>query len=68
MHDRKKIVIHTFLSFFNYSTKQEMTYEVAVAVRFLDIFQSISHQEVPSRGSQLPDVIFNNCENWLNNL
>lgn len=45
-----------------------MTYEVAVTIRFLDLFQSLSHQEVPSTGTQLPDVIFNNCENWLNNL
>lgn len=48
------------------NSKQEMTYDLAVAIRFLDVFQRLSKQPVLRR-TPLPDVIFNNYENWLNN-
>lgn len=47
------------------STKQEMSYDIAVSIRFLDLFRTLAKQPHTER-SLLPDVIFNNYENWLN--
>lgn len=50
-----------------FSPKQEMTYDLAVSIKFLKIFQSVTKYS-PTGNNRLPDVIFNNCENWFNNL
>lgn len=50
------------------SAKQEMTYELAVAIRFLDMFQTLTKRPALRPRTTLPDLIFNNYEHWLNNI